>query len=403
MRSVRLRIALAVFVVVMVIASMAFYVTDVAYRHILSTLAEGTLEEGQRGFESLQASRTERLAIASEMLAGDAQVADAFARRDREELLALTYPRFERIRDQFDISREYFFLPDDEGTVFLRVYQGEAALDPENYGDASTSKILVQSRQTDSTQSGLELGRSRLSLRVTSPYRGKDGTLLGFTTMAEGVHDYLSAVSEQTGDAYALFISKSQLERDAWAEVQEQLGLEDTWDEYEEVVLVDSTLEDPATLNSFDPETITGDAKHLGYLTSNGSVFAAGVFPVLNAEGVAVGHVFVERDLTTVALTLRRVQIGLVTAFLLLAIVAAATSFLLVERMVFRRLDGTLGRSERMALAAAAGAATGSEIQASTAQDEFGRFERFFADLMQMVAGAIGARSNDPNIPEDED
>lgn len=403
MRSVRLRIALAVFIVVMVIASVAFYVTDVAYRHILSTLAEGTLEDGQRGFESLQASRTERLAIAIEMLAGDAQVADALARRDREELLELSYPRFESIRDKFDISREYFFLPGDEGTVFLRVYLGEAALDPENYGDQSASKVLVESRKTDSVQSGLELGRSRLSLRVTSPFRAEDGTLLGFITMAEGVHDYLSAVSEQTGDTYALFISKSQLERDSWADVQAQLGHEDTWDEYEEVVLVDSTLEDHATLRSFDPETITGDARHLGYLTSNGSVFAAGVFPVLNAEGVAVGHVFVERDLTAVALTLRRVQIGLVTAFLLLALVAAAASFLLVERMVFRRLDGTLGRAERMALAAAAGAATGSEVQASTAQDEFGKFERFFANLMDMVAGAVRSRSHDAEAPEDED
>jgi hypothetical protein len=54
---------------------------------------------------------------------------------------------------------------------------------------------------------------------------------------------------------------------------------------------------------------------------------------------------------------------------------------------------------ERMALAAAAGDATGAAAPADLPQDEFGKFERFFADLMKMVAGAIkstnGHRSSD--------
>jgi hypothetical protein len=218
--------------------------------------------------------------------------------------------------------------------------------------------------------------------------------------MAEGVHDYLTAITKQTGDGYALFISKSQLERENWAEVQRETGHEDTWDDYEDVVLVDSTLNSPEIPEDFVPDEIVEEAKSLGYVTTNSSIYSAGVFPVLNAVGEPVGQVFVERDLTEIAATLRRVQVGLVTSFLLLALSAAAASFLLVERMVFRRLDGLLVRSEHAALSAAAGDRDAVLARPESPKDEFGEFERFFTSLMAMIAGVV---RSDERPPEDSD
>lgn len=393
--SIRSRIAFAAVILVVLVGALAFLATDRAYRHILDTVAAGTVVDGQRAFEALRTTRAENINIAIDVLAGDTEIEAAFARRDRARLLRLTLPRFETLKDAYGISRMYFYELDEGGTIFLRTYLGGEALDPSAYGDPSGSSVLRVARRSGEAESGFELGRSALSLRVISPLKNRVGETIGYLGLAQQVHEYMAAVSARTGDQYALFISKGQLEREAWAKVQRERGRPDTWDQYASVVLADSTLEDAASLASFTPGRLSNEAQHLGFVTRGDAVYSAGVFPINASDGQPVGQVFVQRDLTQLATTLRRAQLGLVVAFLVLAVIAAASSIAIVERMVFHRLDGMFARLERMSLSAAGGEWEGPPADHVPPRDEFGRFEKYFAGLMAVISAAARQRAGD--------
>lgn len=100
-------------------------------------------------------------------IANSREVKEAFAKRDREELLGLTLGTYKKVNDKF--SQAQFHLPDS--TSFLRLHM------PEKYGDdlSGFRNTVNLANKTKKEVSGLEEGVAGFGMRVVLPieYEGK--------------------------------------------------------------------------------------------------------------------------------------------------------------------------------------------------------------------------------------
>jgi methyl-accepting chemotaxis protein len=107
------------------------------------------------------------LALAAS-IAREPGVQAALASRDREELLRLTAPVYEELRDSFDVSIFHFHLP--PATSFLRLHK------PAEFGDdlSAFRHSVVAANAGQTRVRGLEIGRYAISIRGISPVNYED-------------------------------------------------------------------------------------------------------------------------------------------------------------------------------------------------------------------------------------
>lgn len=393
MKSIRARVVFAVCAVVLAEALLAFFLTDFTYRQSLDAVAVDTIEDARTGFDALRADRVERMSIALETFTRDQNVEAAFAARDREGLLAITGPRFKELNKSLGISRLYFF--ESDGTVFLRPYSDQA-LTSEGYGDTAGGAVFLNAVASGGTSSGFQQGHTRMSLRVFEPFRDSAGQVIGYIGMAETVDDYLEAFKAKTGDEYALFLKKDGLDRASWEAGQEKAGLDGDWDAYKDVVLADHTLRTLDPLDFLSGTEVMRETQSLGYLKAEGAEYTAGMFPLIDANGVQIGEVYMLHDVTPLGEMLRRSQRGLVAAFLALTVLASALSVIIIERVALQRIDVLVKKMQKMSLSAAAGDFDGLMVDpGEVVDDEIGRFEQFFGEFMIVIATVLKSRNGD--------
>ena len=100
-------------------------------------------------------------------------IVDAFARRDRETLAAITIPMYESMREKYHIAQFHFHTP--EITTFFR------ANNPGSYGgDLSASRETVKAANAQKRLIvGPEIGPSGLGYRVVTPVADSAGRHVG--------------------------------------------------------------------------------------------------------------------------------------------------------------------------------------------------------------------------------
>lgn len=103
----------------------------------------------------------------------DESIVDAFARRDRETLAAITIPMYESMREKYHIAQFHFHTP--EITTFFR------ANNPGSYGgDLSASRETVKAANAQKRLIvGPEIGPSGLGYRVVTPVADSGGRHIG--------------------------------------------------------------------------------------------------------------------------------------------------------------------------------------------------------------------------------
>jgi hypothetical protein len=235
------------------------------------------------------------------------------------------------------------------------------------------------------------MGRSRLSLRATEPLFGADGEIAGYLSLGQGVTELVERISGQTGDAYAMFLDKGLLDRDAWTAGRTAAGLADGWDERAETVLVASTLEDDSVLDGVDIDTVPREAIVVGTTERAGRTFAEGIFPILDFQEEPVGAVLVLHDITDIAESMRAAQLGLLLAVLVVSLAGAGAVGFTLDRLIFRRLDRFIRFAEDLSLSAVSGGPRPSRT-VDVRDDEIGRFERYMVEFAEAVATAVGRR-----------
>jgi len=253
--------------------------------HARAAVPKDPVAEAAAAYAALEKADIETLSAELDLLIADPALVEPFAARDRAKLLAAARPKFDKLKAEKMITHWYFIEPEPSQRCFMRVHAPELA------GDRITRPTLARAIATKKVGAGKELGQTAFALRVVKPVRAK-GQLVGYMELGEEIGQFLTRMKKQTGDDYALLADKERVDRAALASVRK----EDRWDERPDVVLIDSTVWNEATvtlgaslaklpeMGTRLPAWVDGDVRYVG-----------GAFPLRDSSNDVVGALFVRR------------------------------------------------------------------------------------------------------------
>lgn len=151
---------------VLLVAVSVAVTTSVGVLSAASLSAQAEERELNRAADALARdlyALTHQGAAVAASLTATPNVADAFARRDRDELLALTAGPFATLEADFGAAQLHFHTP--PATSFLRAHQ------PDHFGDdlSAIRQTVVVVNETRTPVTGLEFGVFGLGLRSVVP------------------------------------------------------------------------------------------------------------------------------------------------------------------------------------------------------------------------------------------
>jgi HAMP domain-containing protein len=275
------------------------------------------------------------------------------------------------MRERDGITHWYFHLPEDEGTVFLRVHR------PELHGDRVDRATLRRAEETRELGAGKELGKTAFALRAVRPWI-VDGKTIGYLELGQEIDHFLREMKARTGDEYGLLVKKRFLDEQAWAAV---LGpRQNTWNDRPDVVVVDTTTFTEGIIDfEGDVETIPDRGLMLDEIERGDRAYVRGIFPVRDAGGRKVGGLFVLHDFTRHHAAMGTARLQTYAALLAVAAACALAISAAVRAILFKRL-GRL-RRDLEARAAEAGLPQGRLVQLES-EDEIGRLEALFRRVL---------------------
>ena len=244
----------------------------------------------KQSYDALLIKTAEKLIAAIEFVASDERIKEALRSGDRQAMLAVTQPIFERLQTNHNIT--HFYLHDDRRVNILRTHQ------PDRYGDTINRFTAKRAEQSGKIAWGSELGPlGTFTLRVVMPLRDGD-QLLGYVELGEEVEEGMRQLASVFGLELILLISKQYLLRDDWEGGMRMMGRQVGWDLLPEMVipfrtLPDYPLEQLAGISLSQPESfvhVMGSA--------NGVEYHAASVRLLDAGGRMVGSIMVLRDMT---------------------------------------------------------------------------------------------------------
>lgn len=144
--------------------ALALFVVSYRFQASLIHVNEEKLLRNQYKYFLHEVDFKANMAMAlAELVARNPDVAEAFAERDRERLIALLHPAYKALRNDFGISQFHFHVP--PATSFLRLH----ALD--KYGDqmGAYRHTINKARETGTGVAGLEMGVFGFGIRSVVP------------------------------------------------------------------------------------------------------------------------------------------------------------------------------------------------------------------------------------------
>ena len=343
-------------------------------------LAAGSVRDAQKLFTILEVREISKMTAVGETLLANPQIRDALAARDRARLLELTAPLYPDLKRE-GITNWMFETTEPQMAVFLRLHN------PAKFGDQLNRFIDREVVRTHALVRGNDLGKAGFAVRVLRPVYDAQGGLAGYVEFGEEIGEFIREMKGQTGDDYGLLLSKQFVDRQFWADSSAVWHRRDNWDDNPTFVLADKTTDNNRIIQ-FQGElaAIPAQGEALERLQEGGSVFVRGIFPIRNAAGNTVGAMFVVRDISS----FYHSMVGTRNVLVLVTVAALTVGMLLVllllNRLVFRRLDHIITVATRVV-----GGDFQTEIRVDS-DDEVGKFEqlfeqfrRVFLDLMAHV------------------
>jgi PAS domain S-box-containing protein len=239
-------------------------------------------------FHHLVASQANLLTADAHFLSRQPELQQAMAVGDRAALLAGALPYFQNLLVVQGLSHLYFHTP--EGNNFLRVHR------PEEYGDTISRFTLGRARADGQIAHGLELGPlGTYTLRLVYPWRRGD-ELLGYIELGEGIDSLIQRLHDSAQVELVITLLKSNLQRQAWEGSMQRAGRTPHWEDFDELVVVDSTL---PHLDQFLPRNGQKSEWPLfSQVSSNGHTYQVGLLPLHDAGQRLIGNFVVFRDIS---------------------------------------------------------------------------------------------------------
>jgi signal transduction histidine kinase len=252
----------------------------------------------------------------------DPNIQRAWLTRDREKLLSLTAPLYEKLNQDYRITHLYFI--DADGTCFLRVHN------PSRFGDVINRYTLKTATKTKKSSWGIELGPyGSFTLRIVQPWI-VNNSIAGYIEFGEEIDHIAPEIRESIDVDIAFLIDKSLLQRETWEEGLKIMGRTGNWDLMPDCVIADSTMADippefmkPACL----PHEQHQDRIFLG--KADGSSYRAGFVRLSDAAGREVGDIIVIKNTTKELASVQMLIAVLTTVSFLIA--SALVSFFYIH------------------------------------------------------------------------
>ena len=199
-------------------------------------------------------------------------------------------------------------------------------------------------------------------------------------------------MKSQTGDDYALLLSKKFVDRQFWADSSAVWKRRDNWDDSPNFVVADKTTANDDIIQ-FHGElaSVPAQGKVLESFNQGDSVFVRGMFPIRDAANRTVGAMFVVRDISSVHLAMRNTQNILVFLSVAAQLFLAVLVLTMLSHLVFRRLKKIIVVATRVV-----GGDFESAIQVGS-NDEIGQFERLFEQFRCVFVDLLS------HVPEFQD
>jgi sensor histidine kinase regulating citrate/malate metabolism len=340
-------------------------------------LALESVAGAQRLFGILEARETSKMTAVGEALAINAPVRDAFAARDRNRLLELTAPLYPKLREQ-GITNWIFHASEPGMSVFLRLHN------PSKFGDQLNRFMDGEVVRTHATVAGNELAKAGFAARVIRPFYDSRGQLTGYVEFGEEIGRFIHEMKVQTGDDYGLLLNKKFVDRRFWADSSSALHHADNWNEHSTFVVADTTSANDRIIQ-FDGDlaSVAGRGRVLERSESGDSVLVRGIFPIFDSAHHTVGAMFVVKDISAIYVSMRNTQRVLVLVSVVGLSLAAVLVVMLLNRLVFRRLQHIIVVATRVV-----GGDFDTEIR-SDSSDEIGQFEQLFEQFRRVFVDLL--------------
>ncbi len=384
--SIQAKVALAVLCCFGLVGATNVVLAGLMYRERNRRIGQLAVRSAAEAYASLERSETARLSAILEVLTANPTFVAPFERRDRDRLLAAATPIFERLRQKHGVTHWYFIEPEPSVTVFLRLHR------PGLYGDILTRPPMAEAVRTQAVAAGKTLGKTAFALRVAAPWR-VGGRLVGYMELGQELDEFLRHMKDQTGDDYGLVLDPRRLDPRDWLSVR---GAPPGAALTQKPVLVEGTTDGGLLEFQGSIDGLAEEGDVLGLMEDDRSSRMRGAVPVRDASGERVGALVVLRDVTAVRHAVERQRLWILVVVLTTAPAAALLLYLLLHRLVFRRLALMTARM----LDATARLSSGEEIRVETtgpARDELGHFEAFFGHFLRGVGAALGSTSRRPS------
>jgi Double sensory domain of two-component sensor kinase len=385
--AIRLTIIVAVMVVLLAGGLTMNYLLGAQYDQNVQLVGTTALGSAAHTFQTLEAIELTKLGAANDALRADPSLRALYLAGDRDKLYAATKDLYAQLKKEYSITHWYFIKPDPDSTIFLRVHK------PAQSGDKVTRATYLKAVASKSEGAGLELGKTAFALRDVKPYYAADGTtIIGYLETGEEIYHLLGDMKAQTGDDYGMLLFKESLDASGWAGMRTASGLADNWNERKTTVLAAST--EPKFEDEMDytgsPSAVTDRGVMLGVFSeAAGRVEIRGLVPVKDVAGKTVGVVYVMHAISPIANAMQATESRIAWTMGGILFVITVVLLLLLNQLIFRRLQTMIAEMEDVSLRIAGGDFAIEGIQAPKSNDEIGAFQIFFYKFLRLIANTL--------------
>ncbi len=249
-------------------------------------------EAMQAHLKSVLAAKAEVMEASLRFIAQDKQLIAALQAGDRNALLALGSPIYQRLHERNNVTHFYFH--DAHRVNLLRVHT------PERHGDVINRFTTLGAEKNAAMLSGIELGPlGTFTLRSVLPVF-HDGHLIGYIELGQEIDGLIQDARTMFHVELFMLIEKQFLKQGEWEAGMRMLGRPFNWNTLSDAVLVSQSLPDApiALLDSVahtHNDTLIGIQKDIEL---QGHLYWASIIPVRDAGGHQVAMMVMLRDMT---------------------------------------------------------------------------------------------------------
>ena len=310
MTSIRIYILLPIVLVIAVLLSALVIEVQRLQHDNIHKKQLASLGETEKFFKMELDEEADLFSSVIDFLKQDKNLQGAWLAKDRKALLDYATPIFENIRSKHRVTHFYFH--DLDRVCFLRVHH------PPRHGDYIERATMAGAAQEGKAFDGIELGIfGTFTLRVVHPWR-IDGKLVGYIEIGEETEHITKELKDILGSELIFVIEKTFLDRGKWEEGLQMIGKTGNWDQFADVVIIDSSIEKlPSAMCTEIQQHLVEheivEHEKVFFEISVDRDYLGGFIALYDAGGTEVGEIIVLNDVTEVLASGRKTLLVLIT------------------------------------------------------------------------------------------